>query len=63
MTIRLLAAYDIYPCGAIVTLTPANEAGMIAGGLAEANLEGGVLYTGTKGVMEPEDEPLVPTEG
>ena len=49
MTIRLLTAWDIYPHNAIVTLSPANEAGLIATGNADANLDGGDQYTGPKG--------------
>jgi hypothetical protein len=44
MTIRLLAAYDIYPQNAIVTLAAGTEAGLIAAGLASASTTGGVAY-------------------
>jgi hypothetical protein len=44
MTIKLLAAYDIYPQNAIVTLAAGTEAGLIAARLASATLTGGVTY-------------------
>nr|WP_315401794.1 GDSL-type esterase/lipase family protein [uncultured Duganella sp.] len=45
MTVRLLAAYGIYPANAIVTLDAGTETGLIAAKLASANLTGGVAYT------------------
>jgi hypothetical protein len=44
MTIRLLAAYDIYPQNAIVTLAAGTESGLIAAGQATATLTGGGAY-------------------
>jgi hypothetical protein len=44
MTIKLLAAYDIYPQNAIVTLAAGTESGLIAARLATATLTGGVTY-------------------
>ncbi|USX25787.1 hypothetical protein NHH73_24940 [Oxalobacteraceae bacterium OTU3CINTB1] len=44
MTIRLLAAYGIYPANAIVTIDSGTEAGLIAAKMASANLTGGVVY-------------------
>ena len=45
MTVRLLAAYGIYPANAIVTLDTGTETGLITAKLASANLAGGVAYT------------------
>lgn len=44
MTIRLLAAYGIYPCNAIVTLDSPTEAGLIAAKQALADTTGGTPY-------------------
>jgi len=43
MTIRLLATYDGFPPGSIITIDPALEAAFIAAGNASANLAGGVV--------------------
>ena len=51
MTIRLLTAWDIYPINAIVHLSLANEAGLVATGTAEANLCGGVVYEGPRNAL------------
>ena len=45
MTIRLLAAYGIYPQNAIITIDSPTEAGLIASGQASATLTGGVAYS------------------
>lgn len=44
MTVKLLAAYGIYPENAIVTLNTHTEEGLIAAFLAEEDTTGGVEY-------------------
>lgn len=44
MTVRLLAAYGIYPANAIVTLDAGTETGLITAKMASADLTGGVTY-------------------
>lgn len=44
MTIRLLAAYGPYPHNAIISLSAAEEAQLVAAKFADTNLTGGVAY-------------------
>lgn len=44
MTIRLLVPYTPYPANAVVKLTPAVEAALLAAGVADSNLAGGIAY-------------------
>ena len=48
MAIKLLTAWGGYPHNAIVSLSPANEAGLISTGQAESDLTGGTEYTGPR---------------
>lgn len=45
MTVKLLAAYGVYPENSIVTLNSHTEAGLIAAFLAEEDTTGGVVYS------------------
>ena len=62
MAIKLLCAYGIYPCAAIVSLSPANEAGLIGTGLAETNLLGGIPYDGPRDHMWVEPAAVEPAQ-
>lgn len=44
MTVRLLAAWGIYPANAIISIDSATETGLVAAKLADTVLTGGVAY-------------------
>ena len=44
MTVRLLAAWGIYPANAIISIDSATESGLVAAKFADTNLTGGTVY-------------------
>ena len=56
MAIRLLTAWGGYPHNAIVSLSPANEAGLISTAQAEADLTGGTPFEGQRNELWQEPE-------